>query len=82
MICVRETEAQSKARYHVAFTRVYDGATVPRAKRSQTLSAMANAWVRTLETRLLKSPYDWFNFFDFWHPAQSRQASETRKHKY
>lgn len=82
MICVRETEAQSKARYRVAFTRVYDGATVPRAKRSQTLSAMANAWVRTLETRLLKSPYDWFNFFDFWHPAQSRQASETRKHKY
>ena len=76
MICVRETEAQSKARYRVAFTRVYDGATVPRAKRSQTLSAMANAWVRTLETRLLKSPYDWFNFFDF---CILRKADKLRK---
>lgn len=79
MICTRETEPQSAARYRVSFTRIYDGVPVARAKRSQTLSAMANAWVRTLESRLLKSPYDWFNFFDFWHPAQSRLAQKSRR---
>lgn len=79
MICARETEPQSAARYRVSFTRIYDGVPVARAKRSQTLSAMANAWVRTLESRLLKSPYDWFNFFDFWHPAQSRLAQKSRR---
>lgn len=80
MICTRETNPASRARYRVQFARVHDAAPVSRAGRMQAVGRMAQAWTRNLEEALLKSPLDWFNFFDFWHPAQSSRSGKSRRH--
>lgn len=79
MVCTRETNPESPSRYRVCFRRLYDGHPIPRAKRQSALQAMAFTWASALQDELLKSPLDWFNFFDFWHPARSLQSESTRK---
>lgn len=78
MICTRETDKESRARYRVGFARLYDGSPVPRGRRSAFITETARAWVAELEKTLAASPLDWFNFFDFWHPARARRAQAAR----
>lgn len=78
MICTRQTDPQNHARYRVDFTRLFNGTSVNRSQRHDVLHSMAQAWIQTLQSALLKSPLDWFNFFDFWHPTQSKQSRQTR----
>lgn len=78
MICTRQTNPKSPARYRVDFTRLFDGSAVSRTQRSTVLAAMAQEWVKTLQNALMNSPLDWFNFFDFWHPAQSKRSRDIR----
>lgn len=39
---------------------------------------MAQRWSNALATALIESPLDWFNFFDFWRPADSTRAAVGR----
>ena len=61
--------------------------TLPRATREARLQALAATYARWLEDLVARSPYDWFNFYDFWaddpisigrrdmqQPAQERDA--------
>ena len=47
-------------------------------KGNAAIAEMAELWVKTLEKALMDSPLDWFNFFDFWHPASIKDAPENR----
>ena len=78
MICTRQTAPESAAHYRVDFAKLFEGGAVPRSRRSAVIRETALAWVRQLEAALVKSPIDWFNFFDFWHPAQSARAQHAR----
>lgn len=64
--CVRE------ARGHVVhFELLAERVDLPRKAREQALASHAAAFAQRIEALLVRAPYDWFNFFDFW--AQARK---------
>ncbi|ABF11248.1 LpxL/LpxP family acyltransferase [Cupriavidus metallidurans] len=82
MGCVREGRG-----HLIRFTELERVVTLPRATREARLQALAATYSRWLEDLVARSPYDWFNFYDFWaddpisigrrdmqQPAQERDA--------
>lgn len=82
MGCVREGRG-----HLIRFTELEHAVTLPRATREARLQALAATYARWLEDLVARSPYDWFNFYDFWaddpisigrrdmqQPAQERDA--------
>jgi predicted LPLAT superfamily acyltransferase len=54
------------ARYFAVTEPLFDGGQVPRGERDKVAQELLEAWVRRLEHYALASPYQWFNFYDFW----------------
>lgn len=51
--------------------------TLPRATRQQALQETVDRYAARLEHYALRSPLDWFNFFDFWQlPDAARQQDK------
>jgi len=44
---------------------------VPRATREAVLQATVQRYALRLEEAVRASPYDWFNFYDYWLPAEA-----------
>lgn len=61
MGCVREGKG-----HLIRFTELERNVTLPRAEREARLTALATRYVRWLEDLVARSPYDWFNFYEFW----------------
>ena len=40
---------------------------LPRRTRDEALQAYVTRWAEILEAQALAHPYQWFNFYDFWH---------------
>jgi predicted LPLAT superfamily acyltransferase len=59
--CVREG-----AGHVVRFEQLADRIELPRAGRAQALQQWVTRFAERLEAMLLRAPYDWFNFYDFW----------------
>jgi predicted LPLAT superfamily acyltransferase len=85
MGCVREGRG-----HLIRFTELERVVTLPRATREASLEALAATYARWLEDLVARSPYDWFNFYDFWaddpisigrrdmqQSAQERDAQHT-----
>ena len=53
-------------RYQVRFERLADLSSVPREHRRQALESATRRYASTLERLARESPYNWFNFYDFW----------------
>lgn len=53
-------------RYEVHFEPLADLAGIRRDQRDQVVREMLEKYVATLERHCKASPYNWFNFFDFW----------------
>ena len=54
-----------------------DPLTLPRATRQQALQETVDRYAARLEHYALRSPLDWFNFFDFWQlPDAARQQDK------
>lgn len=53
-------------RYQVCFERLADFSAVPRERRAAALEQAMRDYVATLERHVHQSPYNWFNFYDFW----------------
>lgn len=53
-------------RYEVHFEHLADFAGITRAQRDQAVRETLEKYVATLERHCKASPYNWFNFFDFW----------------
>ena len=78
MICTRETRHASRARYRLRFTAIGTGEKIGRRERAAALQALAQRWANALQSALIESPLDWFNFFDFWHPADICRSAASR----
>ena len=63
--CIREGDG-----HVVRFEPLADRIVLPRAGRDAALAGWAAVFARRLEALLVRSPYDWFNFFPFWASAQ------------
>jgi predicted LPLAT superfamily acyltransferase len=58
-------------RYHVVFRELADFSQTPRLEREGAVRAAVERYVGLLEECCRSDPYDWFNFYDFWHGASA-----------
>ena len=56
-------------RYDLAFESFSDGLWIPRAERVSALTALIQRYATRLEHYARLAPFNWFNFYDFWDPA-------------
>jgi len=61
-------------RYTVVFREIADFSAVARGEREQQVSAAIGRYVALLEEYCRSDPYNWFNFYDFWHDPADRSA--------
>jgi predicted LPLAT superfamily acyltransferase len=54
-------------RYHVVFREIADFSTVSRGEREARIEAAIHRYATLLEEYCRSDPYNWFNFYDFWH---------------
>lgn len=57
-------------RYQVRLAPVIDFGSVPLAGREAAIAQAQRAYVAHLAAACHAAPYNWFNFYDFWHDAQ------------
>jgi predicted LPLAT superfamily acyltransferase len=55
--------------YRVDSEPLYGGGFVPRAERQKLVHELIERYARYLERACLRTPHQWFNFFDFWQGA-------------
>jgi len=53
-------------RYAVHFEKLADFTSTPRAWRKAAVEAAVRTYAEVLERHCRATPYNWFNFFDFW----------------
>jgi len=61
-------------RYDLRFETFAETVDIPRPRRSEILSTLIHRYAGRLEHHLRLAPYNWFNFYDFWH-SQARATS-------
>jgi predicted LPLAT superfamily acyltransferase len=54
-------------RYDINFERLIDMSTVDRSLREAAIAQAARRYVERLEHYCRVAPYNWFNFYDYWH---------------
>lgn len=62
----------------VRFEPLAERLLLPRAAREQVLQAWTACFAARLEALLLRAPYDWFNFYDFWAPVAGARQARSR----
>jgi predicted LPLAT superfamily acyltransferase len=65
-------------RYDLHFEPFADVVALPRASRQQSLDAVIQRYAERLEHYARMAPYNWFNFYDFWHPPAPPDAARDR----
>ena len=58
-------------RYAIHFERLADFSSLERAGRDAAVHTAVTAYAACLERHCRAAPYNWFNFFDFWHPKDA-----------
>ncbi|HEY3783927.1 MAG TPA: hypothetical protein VGL55_01450 [Steroidobacteraceae bacterium] len=58
-------------RYHVVFEPLADFSAVDREQRDAAIGAAIVRYAALLEQYCRSDPYNWFNFYDFWRPADA-----------
>lgn len=53
-------------RYKVSFELLADKVILNRKTRQQDIQAYTQKYVDILEKQMLETPYNWFNFYDYW----------------
>lgn len=61
--------------YVVRLQSLAERVVLPRGARDAALAGYVAGFVAWLEAQVLASPYDWFNFFDFWHQVDDGRAT-------
>jgi predicted LPLAT superfamily acyltransferase len=66
---------RGKNKYHVVFEKVADFSPASVGSRSLAVRAAIERYAAVLDRYCRTDPYNWFNFFDFWHrPSGSPSA--------
>lgn len=67
MTCTRTASASGRRiAYRVRFDSIEEMPSASRAERAERLEGWVAKYAANLERELARSPYDWFNFYDFW----------------
>jgi len=65
---------RGRNRYHVVFRPLADFSQPSAAARAAAVRAAIERYVAMLEESCRRDPYNWFNFYDFWHGAPADGA--------
>jgi predicted LPLAT superfamily acyltransferase len=65
-------------RYDLHFEQFADAVALPRASRQQALDAVVQRYADRLAHYARLAPYNWFNFYDFWHSPIPSDADRGR----
>ncbi len=66
------TRSRGQGRYLFSFARLWEPQPVRRSERGRLFAEMAVRYAAQLEKAVVRSPYDWFNFYDFWDKEQAK----------
>lgn len=58
-------------RYEIHFEKLADFSAVGAGERQAEIQRAMTRYASLLERHCARAPYNWFNFFDFWHTARS-----------
>jgi predicted LPLAT superfamily acyltransferase len=62
---------RGKNHYHVVFEQVADFSSIPAGTRHAAIRTAIDRYAAVLDQYCRSDPYNWFNFFDFWHAHRS-----------
>lgn len=62
-------------RYRMVFEPFADRVEIPRRERAQRLPQLIHRYAARLDDQLRHHPYNWFNFYEFWHAAATPDPS-------
>lgn len=65
-------------RYDLVFELLAPGGPVPRAGREDYARSLQQAYVELLERQVRATPWNWFNFYDFWQGESSHEPAAGR----
>ena len=65
-------------RYELIFEPLADRIVLPRRDREAALDAYIRHYAARLEHYVREAPYNWFNFYDFWHSLPPDEADQQR----
>jgi predicted LPLAT superfamily acyltransferase len=65
-------------RYDLVFEAFSDRIEVPRKNRNAALAEYVRRYAQRLQHHALRAPYNWFNFYDFWHPNDAMAAPDAQ----
>ena len=54
-------------RYEIYFEKLMEARRVERSEREKVASDVLKQYTRTIEKYVHMAPYNWFNFYDYWH---------------
>jgi predicted LPLAT superfamily acyltransferase len=60
-------------RYRIHFEELADFSHTPRDQRQAQVRQAVERYAQLLEQHCRRAPYNWFNFFDFWHTATAKE---------
>lgn len=63
-------------RYDLRFESFAEVVDIPRRGRTEALSTLIHRYAGRLEHHLRDAPYNWFNFYDFWHSQDRATAAD------
>jgi len=64
--------------YHVVFRQIADFSRSEPAGREAAVRDAVARYVALLEAHCRSDPYNWFNFYDFWHGADVGETASER----
>ena len=70
-VCVRT----GPGRYAASTQPLAPAGVVPRRDRTKRVEDLARRYAAALEEWCVRAPYQWFNFFDFWHDESGAPVS-------
>ena len=53
-------------RYHLFFEHIADFQDIDAAQRTDAIGKAQQRYVDLLKTKCVETPWNWFNFYDFW----------------
>jgi predicted LPLAT superfamily acyltransferase len=57
-------------RYKIHFELLAEKVILQRKTRQQDIQAYTQKYVDILEKQMLETPYNWFNFYDYWQSSE------------
>ncbi|MFC3550689.1 acyltransferase [Lysobacter cavernae] len=65
-------------RYELVFEPFSDGLMIERSQRREAVAALVRRYATRLQHHARRAPYNWFNFYDFWHVDDAAPHEPSR----